>query len=233
MSAFIYPIESIIYTLLVGPMGMVLAWYSIYLQSSTISQVVVSILLLPYIQKVAYEAVLSRESNNLFVRLLRAKNDPTLWPLWMRIKLYLYDIWRFSIFPMLLPRMMILFLINLIPIIGPILVFYFRATTKGYLAHRRYFILKGYNRAEMKRTFKVNKPAYVAFGLSALLLEMIPCFNLLLVFTNTIGAALWAVDLENNERATSRLIEDEYLVDPKREFRSFRRPFSSPSPTLV
>ena len=220
MFSFAYPFVSIIYTLLIGPVGLFMAWISIYEHSNIIARIIVTIILLPHIQKVAYESVLSRESDNLFVRLLRARNgyqSSSSLSMWRRSKSYLYDIWRFSIFPMLLPRMLILCLISFIPIIGPILVFYFRVTSKGFLAHRRYFILKGYNKTEMKQTFKANRPAYIAFGLAAVLLEMVPCFDILIMFTNTIGAALWAVDMENKERQALHQIEDEYIDDLDRE----------------
>lgn len=223
MFSIIYPISAVVYTLLIGPLGVVAAWYSIYQHSNIISRIIVTIILLPHIQKVAYEAVLSRESKNLFVRLLRARNGYRSQSLsiWSRTKSYLYDIWRFSIFPMLLPRMIILCLISFIPIIGPILVFYFRVTSKGFLAHRRYFILKGYHKTEMKQTFRANRPSYIAFGLSAILLEMIPWFDILFMFTNTIAAALWAVDIENKERQALHQIEDECIVELDRESTSF------------
>jgi hypothetical protein len=35
-----------------------------------------------------------------------------------------------------------------------------------------------------------------SFGVVATALEMIPFANLILVFTNTVGAALWAADME-------------------------------------
>lgn len=38
--------------------------------------------------------------------------------------------------------------------------------------------------------------AHDSFGVVAFLLEMIPFVSLSFAFTNTVGAALWAVDLE-------------------------------------
>jgi hypothetical protein len=35
-----------------------------------------------------------------------------------------------------------------------------------------------------------------SFGIAATLLEMIPFANLIFAFTNTVGAALWAADIE-------------------------------------
>ncbi|KAI5952134.1 hypothetical protein KGF57_004182 [Candida theae] len=109
--------------------------------------------------------------------------------------------------------MIVLCLVDCIPFIGPVLVFYFRVTSKGFLAHRRYFVLKGYNKTKMKQAFKANRPAYIAFGLAAILFEMMPWVDILIIFTNTIGAALWAVDMENKERQALHQIEDEYIVE--------------------
>ena len=47
----------------------------------------------------------------------------------------------------------------------------------------------------------------VRFGIAAALLEMVPFANLLFVFTNTVGAALWAADLENSATTAPKLRE--------------------------
>ena len=46
-----------------------------------------------------------------------------------------------------------------------------------------------------------------SFGVAAFVLEMIPFVNLLFVFTNTVGAALWAADLEKNATTAPKLRE--------------------------
>lgn len=45
------------------------------------------------------------------------------------------------------------------------------------------------------------------FGVTAFLLEMIPFINLFFVFTNTVGAALWAADLEKSASTAPKLRE--------------------------
>lgn len=45
------------------------------------------------------------------------------------------------------------------------------------------------------------------FGVAAFLLEMVPFANLLFVFTNTVGAALWAADLEKSATTAPKLRE--------------------------
>jgi len=38
-----------------------------------------------------------------------------------------------------------------------------------------------------------------SFGVAATLLELVPVASILFAFTNTVGAALWAADMENKE----------------------------------
>ena len=46
-----------------------------------------------------------------------------------------------------------------------------------------------------------------SFGVPAVLLEMIPVAGLFFAFTNTVGAALWAVELEQRGTTAPRLQE--------------------------
>lgn len=41
-----------------------------------------------------------------------------------------------------------------------------------------------------------RKGPYTGFGIVATLLEMVPVLGIFFTFTNTVGAALWAADLE-------------------------------------
>lgn len=197
MFVIVYPLESVIYTLLMGPLGVVAAWFSLYLQADVISKFLVTIMLLPYIQKVAYDAVLSRECYHVYSRFhaSRSKEKQNL-RYNQKLRKYFHELPDISIFPYTVTRLVFLFFINLIPVIGPLIVFFFKASSKGLQAHNRYFKLKGYTRKEIRANHKQNKAVYTAFGVTALLLEMIPVINIFFMFTNTIGAALWVVDLE-------------------------------------
>ena len=64
MFSLFFPPQAIVYTLLMGPLGVIGAWYSLILQASTLSIFVVTISLMPHIQRVAYDAILSRECAN-------------------------------------------------------------------------------------------------------------------------------------------------------------------------
>ena len=62
--------------------------------------------------------------------------------------------------------------------------------------HARYFQLKGIS-GRQKETFIQNRrPEYLAFGSVAILLGLVPGANIFFAYTNTVGAALWALDIE-------------------------------------
>ena len=46
-----------------------------------------------------------------------------------------------------------------------------------------------------------------SFGVVAVLLELIPIANIFFAFTNTVGAALWAADLEHSDTTAPKLKE--------------------------
>lgn len=46
-------------------------------------------------------------------------------------------------------------------------------------------------------------PMACSFGMASIALSLIPLFGPALMFTTAIGAALWAADIERNERGTS------------------------------
>lgn len=64
----------------------------------------------------------------------------------------------------------------------------------GY--HSRYFQLKGFSERQKETFIQNRRPEYLAFGSVAMLLNMVPGANILFQYTNTVGAALWALDIE-------------------------------------
>lgn len=67
---------------------------------------------------------------------------------------------------------------------------------QGPTYHSRYFQLKNYTAAQRDAFVDRNKPKYMAFGTAATLLQLIPGASILFMYTNTVGAALWAAELE-------------------------------------
>jgi hypothetical protein len=67
--------------------------------------------------------------------------------------------------------------------------------------------LKGYSNTQRESHVEQRRGAYTAFGVSAFLLEMVPFANIIFAFTNTVGAALFAADLEKSNTTAPKLRE--------------------------
>jgi len=67
---------------------------------------------------------------------------------------------------------------------------------QGPTYHSRYFQLKCYTQSQKNGFIERNKPKYLAFGTVATLLQIVPGASIFFLYTNTVGAALWAVELE-------------------------------------
>ncbi len=48
-----------------------------------------------------------------------------------------------------------------------------------------------------------------SFGVVAVLLELVPIASIFFAFTNTVGAALWASDLERSQQTTAPKLKDD------------------------
>ncbi|KAH2955148.1 hypothetical protein KXW00_000881 [Aspergillus fumigatus] len=64
-----------------------------------------------------------------------------------------------------------------------------------YSSHRDN-TLKGWDERKREEWVKKNQGGYTGFGMAAFLFEMIPFASLMFSFTNAVGAALWATDME-------------------------------------
>ncbi|EKG11703.1 hypothetical protein MPH_11196 [Macrophomina phaseolina MS6] len=109
------------------------------------------------------------------------------------------------------PKAIIQYLIylplNFIPVVGTIMFVVLRGRKAGPAAHARYFQLKGMNSHQKEDFVEKRQAAYTSFGIPAVLLELIPVAGLFFSFTNTVGAALWAADMEQNNTTAPNLRE--------------------------
>ncbi|KAJ5376548.1 hypothetical protein N7509_013434 [Penicillium cosmopolitanum] len=99
--------------------------------------------------------------------------------------------------PQAIVRSLILLPLNLIPVVGTLLYVALQGKRVGPSLHARYFQLKGWNGSQSDEWVKRNRGAYTGLGISAFALEMIPFASIAFSFTNTVGAALYAADLED------------------------------------
>ncbi|KZF19228.1 hypothetical protein L228DRAFT_234452 [Xylona heveae TC161] len=97
--------------------------------------------------------------------------------------------------------------LNFIPVIGTILFLVLQGKKAGPTAHARYFQLKEWSKSQRAAFIHQNQGAYTSFGLIAVLLELIPVASILFSFTNTVGAALWAANIEKESTTAPNLRE--------------------------
>ncbi|KAJ5211185.1 hypothetical protein N7491_011005 [Penicillium cf. griseofulvum] len=98
--------------------------------------------------------------------------------------------------PRALLRSLLYLPLNLIPVVGTVLYIYMQGKRAGPVLHARYFQLKGWDSRMRDEWVKNNQGAYTGLGIAAFVLEMVPFASIPFSFTNTVGAALWAADLE-------------------------------------
>ncbi|KAL8637615.1 MAG: hypothetical protein Q9228_005129 [Teloschistes exilis] len=86
--------------------------------------------------------------------------------------------------------------LNFIPVVGTVMFVLLQGKRSGPVAHTRYFQLKRWNKEQQEKHIEQYRGAYTGFGVAAVLLELVPLASIFFAFTNTVGAALWAADIE-------------------------------------
>lgn len=102
--------------------------------------------------------------------------------------------------------------LNFIPVVGTVIFVLLQGKRTGPVAHARYFQLKRWNKDQQEKHIEQYRGAYTGyiafatsdtqtnvlgrFGVAAVLLELVPLASIFFAFTNTVGAALWAADME-------------------------------------
>jgi len=95
--------------------------------------------------------------------------------------------------------------LNFIPVVGTVIFVALQGRARGNSVHTRYFQLKKWSNAQKEAWLKENTAPYTAFGTVATLLELIPFASIFFTFTNTVGAALWAADIESNNTTMTEM----------------------------
>ncbi|KAG9250087.1 uncharacterized protein F5Z01DRAFT_427240 [Emericellopsis atlantica] len=89
--------------------------------------------------------------------------------------------------------------LNFIPVVGTAIFVFLQAKGRGQGVHDRFFQLKKWSASQRGDWLKKHTGPYTAFGLVATLLEMVPVASVFFTYTNTVGAALWAADIDAND----------------------------------
>ncbi|XXH05804.1 hypothetical protein Hte_012242 [Hypoxylon texense] len=106
--------------------------------------------------------------------------------------------------PKALVRYVMYLPLNFIPVVGTIIFILIQGRSRGSSVHGRYFQLKGWSSSQQKDWLQRHTSPYATFGTIATLLEMIPVLSMFFAFTNTVGAALWAADIEQKNSEMSQ-----------------------------
>ncbi|TFK85674.1 hypothetical protein K466DRAFT_600976 [Polyporus arcularius HHB13444] len=102
--------------------------------------------------------------------------------------------------------------LNFIPAVGTVLFLLYNGHASGPGWHSHYFELKGFSKNQRAAFVEQRRAEYTAFGMMTMLFTFIPIVGLLFSFTNTVGAALWAAQLE----AQANLIGNDSSPDQKK-----------------
>jgi len=109
---------------------------------------------------------------------------------------------RFS--PKALVRYVMYLPLNFIPVVGTLAFILLNGRSRGQSVHDRYFQLKRWSTSQRSSWLSEHTGPYTAFGTVATLLEMVPVASIFFSFTNTVGAALWAADIEAKDTQMSQ-----------------------------
>lgn len=107
--------------------------------------------------------------------------------------------------PKALVRYVMYLPLNFIPVVGTVMFVLLQGRTRGQSVHSRYFQLKKWSSSQSSEWLKENTAPYTAFGTVATMLELIPFVSIFFSFTNTVGAALWAADIESNNTTMTEM----------------------------
>ncbi|KAL2812430.1 hypothetical protein BJX63DRAFT_248165 [Aspergillus granulosus] len=99
-----------------------------------------------------------------------------------------------------LARSVLLLPLNFVPLVGTVGYVYVAGKKAGPGLHERYFQLRGLSEREREEWVERRRGGYTGLGMASVLLEMVPFVSILFEFSNAVGAALWAADLEKGRK---------------------------------
>ncbi|KAK7537195.1 uncharacterized protein J3D65DRAFT_624723 [Phyllosticta citribraziliensis] len=193
MFFFTYLPQAAVLTLVNGPLAALTTILLVLSESSTISNIVCRGLWVEEAVVDTFDGTLvTRDQTTLLShgRALKPSRDPI-----SALGAVLSKPFK-KLSPTSLLRSLIYLPLNLLPVIGPLLYILAQGRKRGPELHARYFQLKEWSPAERRRFVDARAGAYAGFGVAAVALELVPVVGLFFAFTNAVGAALWAAELE-------------------------------------
>ncbi|KAJ3166118.1 hypothetical protein HDU88_003666 [Geranomyces variabilis] len=91
------------------------------------------------------------------------------------------------------------FALQFIPVLGPLMYGWLEGERTGIASHVQLFKLKEMKPEDRAQWVLARRDQYAQFGFTAAMLEAIPVVGAVTKYTNAVGAALWAADLEQRQ----------------------------------
>lgn len=194
---FLYPPQAALAFILNGPAGVVGSLIGMFQQSMGITRCISELFLFPKPLRVLFDNVLVQEGMDRLILNARAsapvQYDESDYQRTMR---WFKALPRKVIFPFWLIMVLLRFFLSSIPIFGPLILIMMDAPGTVERCLGRYFELKGYDRPRINRFRNNHLIQWYLFGIMAATLESFPILGFTFAFSNTVGGALWAINVE-------------------------------------
>ncbi|ODQ63932.1 hypothetical protein NADFUDRAFT_27614 [Nadsonia fulvescens var. elongata DSM 6958] len=195
MFVCLYPFHAIFGLALNGPSGLFTSGISLFFECSVVAGMLSNWLLLPGPLKSLFDSVLVKEGYHDLV--LKGKLRRSLKLPWeIRMKQAIIANAKGIFLPLWIIKILIIFFLNFIPVLGPIFMVVIKGPKNGAVAHSAYFQMRGFNKKQRDTWIRRRKGAYIGFGITAGIFTSLPLLGILFNFSNCAGAALWAVEFE-------------------------------------
>lgn len=200
---FLYPPQAVLALFFNGPSGIITAWIAILHESTVAAHLLAEATVLPTPLRGVFDSVMTREGfDDLVVRgRLRRAVRPTFFS---RLKVSLKNAPKNILFPAWILTCLVKISLHFVPVVGPVLLVLMDGPKHARRCHRRYFELKGFDQLKEEQYVRDHRGQYLGFGMVSAALESLPVIGLFFAFTNTTGAALWAVNAERRILSANR-----------------------------
>ncbi|KAI4262610.1 MAG: hypothetical protein L6R42_002214 [Xanthoria sp. 1 TBL-2021] len=193
MFVFTYLPQAAVMAFTSGPLAAITAALLVLSESSTLFTILSKNFLIDDALVDTFDGVLLSKNTTDLVsegRQLKAGGDPIA----KLGKLVKSPLAKFT--PKAIIRYVMYLPLNFIPVVGTVIFVLLQGKRAGPVAHTRYFQLKRWNKDQQEKHIEQYRGAYTGVGVAAVLLELVPLASIFFAFTNTVGAALWAADIE-------------------------------------
>ncbi|KAI8987371.1 hypothetical protein BDF20DRAFT_910002 [Mycotypha africana] len=177
---------------------------------SAILNLVFFALLVPMFQDAVFDATLEACGLHCIFEEEERREIPKLVLCWRSVRSTVLVTWYLIAVKILL--LVFTLPLQLVPFLGTFVACYISGFPTAWSQRLHYDIeLRGYRVSESYRHAKTNKWRYANFGSIAFALELVPIMNIVFVWTNIVGAALWVADDYRREKGLlPKKVDDPY-----------------------